>query len=121
MKEKKLRLAIDTGYNACELLVKALIISTGESLASSHDGIVGQFGRFFIKTGRLGPEVGRNLNLSLALRAKARYQPGASLEISDGEFVVSLAEELLHFAEKEIVGRGILWLECLAPTMTAGR
>ena len=47
LNENKLRLSIDSGYNACELLVKALIISTGNSLTSSHGGIVGQFGKFF--------------------------------------------------------------------------
>jgi uncharacterized protein (UPF0332 family) len=35
----KLRLAIDSGYNSCELLVKSLIMSTGSSLSSSHGGM----------------------------------------------------------------------------------
>ena len=48
LKEGKLRLSIDSGYNACELLVKALIISTKNPLATSHGGIVGQFGRLFV-------------------------------------------------------------------------
>jgi len=105
LKDKKVRLAIDTGYNACELLVKALIISSGEKLASSHGGIVGQFGRLFVKTGKFEPEVGRNLNLSLALRARARYQPDATLEVSDAELVISLAKTLLSFAQ-EVTTRG---------------
>ena len=49
-KENKLRLSIDAGYNACELLVKALIISTKTPLASSHGGIVGQVGKLFVLT-----------------------------------------------------------------------
>ena len=91
LKEGKLRLVIDSGYNASELLVKALIISTKEPLASSHGGIVGQFGKLFVLTGIFDQQTGRNLNLSLDLRGKARYKPGAQLSRSDAEIVISLA------------------------------
>ena len=39
LKENKLRLVIDCGYNACELLAKTLIINTKNPLASSHGGV----------------------------------------------------------------------------------
>jgi len=100
----KLRLAIDSGYNSCELLVKALIMSTGSSLSSSHGGIVTQFGKLFVLTGDLPQELGRNLNLSLELRAKARYKPRADLSQTDGEAVVGLAEGLLKIARRRLVG-----------------
>ena len=99
----KLRLAIDSGYNSCELLVKALIMSTGSSLSSSHGGIVTQFGKLFVLTGDLPQELGRNLNLSLELRAKARYKPRADLSQTDGEAVVGLAEGLLKIARRQLV------------------
>ena len=98
----KLRLAIDSGYNSCELLVKALIISTGYSLSSSHGGIVTQFGKLFILTGELPQELGRNLNLSLEFRAKARYKPKTDLSQADAEVVVSLAGELLKIARHRL-------------------
>jgi len=100
--ENKLRLSIDSGYNACELLVKALIISTRNSLASSHGGIVGQFGKLFILTNKIPEHLGRNLNLGLDLRAKARYKPGAQLQIKDAQFILDLAQELLKIAQKEL-------------------
>ena len=102
LKENKIRLSIDSGYNACELLVKALIISTENSLASSHGGIVGQFGKLFVLTKRLPEEYGKNLNLGLDLRAKARYKPKAQLDEKNAEFIISLVEKLLEFAEKEL-------------------
>lgn len=102
LRDNKLRLAIDTGYNACELLVKALIISTKNSLAYSHGGVVGQFGRLFVLTGEVPARLGRNLNLSLDLRASARYKPKALLSHQDAKFVVNLAQSLLGFAQKRL-------------------
>ncbi|MEM2282710.1 MAG: HEPN domain-containing protein [Candidatus Hadarchaeales archaeon] len=93
--ENEYRLAIDTGYNSIELLIKALIISTKTELASSHGGVLTQFGDLFIKTGRIEKEVGRDAHRALILRAQARYVPSAQLTRADAEFVVSLAEKIL--------------------------
>jgi uncharacterized protein len=102
LNENKLRLSIDSRYNACELLVKALIISTKNSLVSSDGGIVGQFGKPFVLTKRVPEPLGRNLNLALDLRAKARYKPRVQLQVKDAEFIINLAEELLKIAQKEL-------------------
>lgn len=106
LNQGKLRLAIDSGYNSCELLAKALIISTGSSLSSSHGGIVAQFGKLFVLTRELPQELGRNLNLSLELRAKARYKPRTDLSQTDVEVVVSLAAELLKIARHRLTRGG---------------
>lgn len=102
--EKKIRLAIDTGYNAIELLAKALIINTQNPLATSHGGVVAQFGKLFVLTKELPSEFGRNLNLCLDLRASARYKPRTELSIKDAEFVIDYAEKLLQFAEEKLKG-----------------
>jgi predicted nucleotidyltransferase/uncharacterized protein (UPF0332 family) len=102
LNEHKLRLSIDSGYNACELLVKALIISTRNSLASSHGGLVVQFSKLFILNQKLPEHLGRNLNLALDLRAKARYKPRAQLEVQDAEFIINLGDELLQIAKKRL-------------------
>lgn len=102
LKENKLRLSIDSGYNACELLVKALIISTKNPLASSHGGIVSQFSKLFVLTQKVSQHLGRDLNLGLDLRASARYKPRAQLQTRDAEFIISLAQELLQIAKKEL-------------------
>jgi uncharacterized protein (UPF0332 family) len=102
LNENKLCLSIDSGYNACELLVKALIISTKSPLASSHGGIVGQFGKLFVLTKKVQEHLGRNLNLGLDLRAKARYQPRAQLQAQNAELIINLAQELFLVARKEL-------------------
>ena len=102
LNEDKLRLSIDSGYNACELLVKALIISTRNSLSSSHGGIVGQFGKLFVLSKKVPEYLGRNLNLGLDLRGRARYKPRVQLQAEDAEFIIDLAQELFLVAEKEL-------------------
>lgn len=102
LKENKLRLVIDCGYNACELLAKTLIINTKNPLASSHGGVVGQFGKLFVLPKKVPEHLGRNLNLVLDLRAKARYKPRAQIDRKDAEFVINLAQELLIIARREL-------------------
>jgi len=102
LSKQKIRLAIDTGYNACELLVKSLIVSKKEPLAGSHGGVVGQFGRLFILSGEFPEHLGKNLHLALELRAKARYKPKAALKIEDAQLVINLGEELLSLTKKQL-------------------
>jgi uncharacterized protein (UPF0332 family) len=101
LKRGEIRLAIDAGYNALELLVKALIISTQNPLASSHGGLVTQFGKLFVLTGEISPEIGKGLKLALELRAKARYRPEAKLSKRDAKLVINLAEKVLDIAKKD--------------------
>jgi len=51
---------------------------------------------------KVSEDLGRNLNLGLDLRAKARYKPRAQLEPKDAEFIINLAQELLKIAQKEL-------------------
>jgi uncharacterized protein (UPF0332 family) len=101
-KEEKIRLCIDAGYNAIELLVKAQIISKGKSLGSSRGEIIQQFGEIFVNTGEINKELGKNVLKALMLRAEARYVPTAKSEVKDGEFVISIAEEILELARKNL-------------------
>jgi len=49
--------------------------------------------------------LGRDLNLGLDLRAKARYKPGGQVQQADAEFIIHLAQDLLQIAEKELYPR----------------
>jgi len=101
-KESKIRLAIDSGYNAVEVLIKALIISTGVGLASSHSGVIQQFGELFIKTEKIEKELGKSAHKALVLRSQARYVPTVDLRKSDAKLVISLAMKMVKIAEKEL-------------------
>ena len=97
-----MRLVIDTAYNAAELLVKALIISTKNSLASSHGGIVSQFGKLFILNNQIEAQIGKELHRALRLQAQARYKPKAQISKEDAEFSVKLAKKLLESAQIQL-------------------
>ena len=79
-----------------------MIIKTKNSLASSHGGIIGQFGELFVLTKKVPEHLGRNLNIGLDLRAKARYRPKTLLQLEDAEFIIDLTQELLKIAKKEL-------------------
>jgi len=98
--KERTRLAIDTGYNAIELLVKALIIKKGVSLASSHSGVVQQFGELYIKSGELERDLGKTIHKSLALRAQARYVPSAQMRKEDAELVIDTARKMIEIGRK---------------------
>jgi len=98
--EGRTRLAIDAGYNAIELLVKALIIKKGVSLASSHSGVVQQFGELYVKTGEIERDLGKTIHKSLALRGQARYVPSAQLKNEDAELVIDTARKMIEIGRK---------------------
>jgi len=100
--EARTRLAIDTGYNAIELLVKALIIKKGVSLASSHSGVIQQFGELYVKTGELERDLGKAIHKSLALRAQARYVPSAQLKKEDAALVIATVRKMIEIGRKEL-------------------
>lgn len=96
------RAAVDLGYNAAELLVKALILVRGESLAQTHGGIVQQFGRLYVMSGTLDRSVGADLHKALILRGKARYDPKALLTKEDAGTVLQLVGVLASRLSGEI-------------------
>ncbi|MFQ6056315.1 MAG: nucleotidyltransferase domain-containing protein, partial [Methanosarcinales archaeon] len=71
LEQKYLRPAIDEGYNAIELVIKALILIKGDTLSRSHGGIIQQFGRLYIVNRELEREIGKKVIKELNMRNKA--------------------------------------------------
>ena len=92
----RIRLAVDTAYNAAELAAKGLILLKQDDLPGSHGGIVGIFGNLYIKTNEIDKELGRGLNEALRLRNIARYKTDVSPSKEKAEFVLRLAEKLIR-------------------------
>ncbi len=67
------RISIDAAYNAVELCAKGLLLLKGLSIPRSHGGVVGEFGKEYIKTGVLPDKIGRRFHDALEVRNKARY------------------------------------------------
>ncbi len=96
------RAAVDLGYNAAEVLVKALINVQGEILTQIHGGIVQQFGRLYVLSGSLGRSMGADMHKALIRRGKARYDPKALLTREDAETVLGLIQILSDRLSSEL-------------------
>ena len=71
-------------------------------ILKTHDGLVGEFGREFVATGRFPRELGRALNIALEVRCAADYVQTPPQEervrglLKDAEvFIATVAERLL--------------------------
>ena len=96
LKAEHFRLAVDAGYNAAELSLKAMLLEKVDTLPGSHGGIIGRFGEIYVKTGQLDKAFGRRLNQALELRNNARYKYQASIDISAAESVIALAAAMIE-------------------------
>ncbi len=97
---RHLRLAIDAAYNAAELVAKAMILLKQEDLPGSHGGVVSLFGQLYVLSGEVDKELGRSLHLALKWRNEARYKPNALVSQENAQYVVNLAQDLLHLARR---------------------
>ena len=77
------RVAVDVGYNAVELCIKALILLRARDIPRTHGGIVKKFGEIYMKSGEIPSEIGRKLHLSFENRNKARYDSHARITVED--------------------------------------
>lgn len=98
--EGRYRIALDAGYNAAELCVKALLLIGGVPLPTTHGGLVSKFGEEYVQKGLAPREVGRLLHRALELRNRARYVAESS--VTRAETVLTLASRLTELLEKTL-------------------
>lgn len=99
---KRIRLAVDAGYNAAELAVKGLILCKQDDLPGSHGGVASTFGQLYVKTAETEKSFGRELNRMLQLRNMARYKPDSTLQIQDAQAALKLAEDLIAMLSEKM-------------------
>ena len=90
------RQAVDLAYNAAEAAVKGLLLLELEELPRTHGGLINRFGDLYARTGKVPPQMGRDLHMALEVRARARYVEEAVINQADAEGVIALAEALLE-------------------------
>lgn len=90
------RQAADLAYNAAEAAVKGLLLLELEELPRTHSGLINRFGDLYARTGKVPPQMGRDLHMALEIRARARYVEEALINQADAEGVITLAEALLE-------------------------
>lgn len=102
LKANKFRGVIDAGYNACELFAKGLILLKLKDLPTSHHGIVRKLGELYVKPKLIPNKIGRQLNMALETRGKARYDFHSRLVKEDALEIIELAKELMEILEDKI-------------------
>jgi uncharacterized protein (UPF0332 family)/predicted nucleotidyltransferase len=102
VKKRYFRIAVDAGYNACELTMKGLLLLRLPNLPGSHGGIVTKFGELFVKTGEISKELARAVHRALEKRNNARYEPHAQITKQDAEEIIDLSEQLQRILEKKL-------------------
>jgi len=93
----KVRGAIDTSYNAAELIAKNFIMLAGKKLPTRHGQVIEQFSLEFVMNRQLiSPEMGHALNVLLDRRHKARYDGKAELTKEMASEAIALARNLIE-------------------------
>jgi len=78
--------AISRAYYAMLYAAKALLLSIDVD-AKSHSGVLNQFGKHFIKTGKLDKQYSRMFALALRAREVSDYAGGIDASYSEAEAV----------------------------------
>ena len=93
----KVRGAIDTSYNAAELIAKNFILLAGKKLPTRHGQVIEQFSLEFVtKRQIISPETGRALNILLVRRHKAAHDSKAELTKEMAAEAIALARDLIE-------------------------
>jgi len=99
-KIKDYRITADAGYNSAELCAKGLILLKKNSIPKSHGGVVGEFGKLYIKTGLLATKIGRQFNSALEIRNKARYDFHSQITREIANDILNLAKYLIQMLDR---------------------
>jgi len=94
LKLERFRAAVDLGYNAAELCMKALLLFELDDLPTSHGEIVNRFGELQVKTGAVGKEIAKAINAGLQKRNDARYKYGSEVLKEDADSIIKAAGKL---------------------------
>lgn len=97
-----LRIAIDAAYNVAELCAKGSLLFEMEELPSSHGGVIGEFGRLYVKTENVPKELGRRLNRGLEVRNKARYDFNADISKERAVELIELAKRMVSLLDGKL-------------------
>jgi len=91
-----LRVAVDAGYNAIELAMKAFLVGQVKEMPNRHGSINRLFGQIYVvERQKFSHDFGSHLNPALELRNKARYVYEAKIDEEDVKFVFGVADEIL--------------------------
>jgi len=96
LNEGKFRVAVDTAFNVAEICTRALLLLKLEDIPASHGGVVNKFSELYVMTGLASKKIGRNLNIMMEFRSKARYDVYALIDETIAKSAIELAETMME-------------------------
>lgn len=94
--------SINRAYYSMYHSAMALLQTEGVS-PKTHRGLIGEFGKRFVKTGKVDHKFSTMLTHAESLRESADYGIEPEIESEDAEKVVENAEKFLEMARKRIL------------------
>ena len=99
----------DSDYDSCVsrcyygmfFMAEALLL-TKNITASTHKGVIAQFGEHFIKTEIIDKELGKAIRRAYDLRQKGDYSTGFMVSESEAKEILSQAKEFKDEIEKHL-------------------
>lgn len=90
--------AVNRMYYACYYMVSALLLKNGQS-ARTHGGVIGLFGQYFVRTGKVSSEFGKFYSQLFELRQSGDYDDWKVVTETDVKPLIPLAEQFLDTIE----------------------
>jgi uncharacterized protein (UPF0332 family) len=94
LKDRELEDAISRAYYAMYHAAKALLLAKGSN-PKTHESVLREIGRLYVKTGELPVRAGRSLAKAKTLREKSDYAPIFRAERDVADQMIREAEEFI--------------------------
>jgi len=100
--EGKCRIAVYAAYNTIESCVKGLLLLKSPEALQSHRGLIAKFGELYIEHGPLPKRLNRDLNATLELRSRARYDANGLISEREAQDAIELAKALMKALKERV-------------------
>jgi len=97
--------AVSRAYYAMYHAAKACLILEGSS-PKTHEGVISEFGRLFVLTGKVDSALGKTLSAAKEDREDSDYEVYAEIDKEEAEKVLKEAQNFLRTAEDIVERRG---------------
>lgn len=99
LEHEKFEDSINRAYYSIYYSAKALLLLKDIS-PKTHKGLIGKFGKEFIKTGEINPKFSTMLSEAESLRESADYGIMTEIEPEEAEKILGYAEDFLEMARE---------------------
>ena len=99
-KDNRNRVAMNRCYYAYFYLIRSLLLEKNIH-SKTHSGLIGEFGRIFIKTGIIPREFSNNLAFLFDQRQTADYDLDEEIDKEETDKALQMVEEFINFVKEK--------------------